>query len=258
MTKLLQSSLRDAYLDVVKRTITNYPYLGGSSSPADFAVVKHYDLENARWRIDPLSRPMTLLTRAQLDLIEEIVDTVHDLKVPGDLLEAGVWRGGAVAFMRAVLHAYQVSGRRVFAADSFAGIPQNTRALGDPVDQWTDRWAASLDEVRGNLNRLGLLDERIVFVPGYFEDTLASLKNERFALIRLDSDSYDSVMTSLERLYPLLSKSGFVVVDDWHLGGCRKAVEDYRARHRIQGEVQVAHGNAFWAKYEEYKHPPLP
>jgi O-methyltransferase len=246
---------RAAYIDLLKRTITNYAFLGGDSSFEDFHCVTHYDLEQAKWKIDRVAQPLTLLTKGQLDLIEEIVVVLDELKVPGDFLEAGVWRGGAIILMRALLDAYRIDHRRVFAADSFSGIPQNRHAVNDPVDDWSDRWAASLEEVRQSVARLGFLDEKIVFVPGYFADSLGSLTNERFALIRLDSDSYDSVRTSLEYLYPLLSTGGFVIIDDWHLPGCRMAVEDFRARHAIGGEIQVSSGNAFWAKHQDFGSP---
>src|SRR5262249_22968349 len=153
------------------------------------------------WKIDPLARPLTLLSRSQLDLIERCILSIEERGVPGDLIEAGVWRGGAVVLMRAVLDAYGISHRRGFAARSFAGIPKNVRALNDPVDLWRDRWVASLDEVKQNIARFGLLDDRIAFVPGFFADTLKGLAGERFALARLDSDSYDSVEESLVYLY---------------------------------------------------------
>ena len=255
MTGLPDRSIRDAYVELIKRAVTNYPYLGGEAPFEAFRCATHYDLERGEWKIDPLARPLTLLTKAQLDLVEKAAVALEERKVPGDFLEAGVWRGGVVVLMRALLDAYGIAGRRVFAADSFAGIPRNVRALNDPVDQWPDRWVASLDEVRRNIARFGLLDERIVFTVGFFEESLKALAGERFALIRLDSDSYDSVATSLERLYPLLSRWGIVIVDDWHLPGCRMAVLDYRAKYRIGDEIQVYEGNAYWVKQQRYGLP---
>ncbi|WCT71833.1 macrocin O-methyltransferase [Sphingomonas naphthae] len=170
-------------------------------------------------------------------------------------IEAGIWRGGAIILMRALLDVYGADGRKVFAADSFAGIPLNTKAKNDPVDRWADRWVAGLEEVRGNIARFGLLDERIIFVEGFFADSLPALRDERFALIRLDSDSYDSVETSLDYLYPLLSRGGVIIIDDWHLPGCRMAVQDYRARHGIADPIQQDGGNAYWVKRQEYGTP---
>jgi O-methyltransferase/8-demethyl-8-(2,3-dimethoxy-alpha-L-rhamnosyl)tetracenomycin-C 4'-O-methyltransferase len=258
MTRPTEDANRDAYIDLIKRAITNYVYLGGETPQDAFRCVSHYDLEQSRWKIDQLSRPTTLLTKSQLDLIEKAVLAVEAKGVPGDFLEAGIWRGGAIVLMRALLKAYNISGRKVFAADSFAGIPTNTRAINDPVDLWSDRWVASLDEVRQAISRFGLLDDKIKFVVGYFEDSLQSLEGKRFSVVRLDSDSYDSVETSLEYLYPLLSQGGFLIVDDWHLPGCRMAVMDYRSQLGIRDEVHEWDGNAYWVKQQSYDYPMFP
>ncbi|MDZ4691618.1 TylF/MycF/NovP-related O-methyltransferase [Terricaulis sp.] len=242
------SANRDAYLDLLKRAITNYLYLGSDEPPEQFRCVTHYELAEGRWKIDPLARPLTLLTRAQLDLIESSVLSVHERGVPGDFIEAGVWRGGAIVLMRALLNAYGIEGRTVVAADSFEGIPKNVRAKNDPVDLWKDRWAASLEDVRGNIARFGLLDDRVSFLVGYFADSLKSLAGRQFALMRLDSDSYDSVEESLVYLYPLLSPGGIIIIDDWHLVGCKTAVMNYRTRVGVSEELKVHDGNAFWIK----------
>ncbi|HVV33871.1 MAG TPA: TylF/MycF/NovP-related O-methyltransferase [Vitreimonas sp.] len=239
---------RDAYLDLIKRAVTNYAYLGGSVSLDDFHCVRHYDLQKSEWKIEPLARPLTLLTKGQLDLIEKAVRTVIERNVPGDLIEAGVWRGGAIVLMRALLKAYEINDRKVIAADSFAGIPMNTRAKNDPVDNWRDRWVAGLEEVQQNIARFGLLDDRIEFVPGFFANTLPHLKGRQFAVMRLDSDSYDSVEESLVYLYPLLSKGGIIIIDDWHLVGCRVAVENFRAREGLAEPIVEYEKNAYWVK----------
>jgi O-methyltransferase/8-demethyl-8-(2,3-dimethoxy-alpha-L-rhamnosyl)tetracenomycin-C 4'-O-methyltransferase len=239
---------RDAYIDLLKNSITNYTYLGGDASAETFRCVTHYDLRQSTWKIDPLARPLTLLTRHQLDLIERLILDAVARAVPGDFIEAGVWRGGAIVLMRALMNAYGIAGRKVVAADSFAGIPKNKRALNDPVDLWRDRWIASLGEVKENIARFGLLDDRIEFLPGFFADSLRTLDGRQFAVMRLDSDSYDSVEESLIYLYPLLSKGGAIIIDDWHLVGCRTAVLNYRERNGIDEEIIVHDGNAYWLK----------
>jgi O-methyltransferase len=249
---------RDAYIDLIKRAITNYHYLGGDVSFEQFRCVTHYDLEQSSWKIDPLARPITLLSKGQLDLVEQSVLSLEERAVPGDFMEAGIWRGGVIILLQAMIRAHGLTGRRVFAADSFAGIPKNVRALNDPVDLWSDRWVAPLDEVARNIERFGLLDDGIVFVPGFFSDTLKTLAGERFALIRLDSDSYDSVETSLDHLYPLVSQGGIVIIDDWHLPGCKMAVLNYRAQYGITDEVVEQEANAYWVKQQDYRFPPLP
>ena len=247
--------VRAAYVDLLKRAITNYHYLGGTSSFEDFRCASHYDLESSRWKIDPLAKPLTLLSKDQLDLIDKAIVSVEERRIAGDFLEAGIWRGGAVILMRGLIDAYGIEGRKVFAADSFAGIPKNVRALNDPVDEWSDRWVATLDEVRENIARFGFLDDKIAFVVGFFEQSLHQVAGEKFSVIRLDSDSYDSVETSLEHLYPLVAQGGIVIIDDWHLPGCRMAVLDYLARYGIREEVQLYGANAFWVKREAYGTP---
>lgn len=249
---------RDPYIDLLERSITNYHYLGGDVPFEEFRAATHYDLQRSQWKVDPLARPLTLLTKAQLDLIDRAILDLETRGVRGDFIEAGVWRGGVIVFMRALLDAYDIKERRIFAADSFAGIPKNTRVHNDPVDQWTDRWVAPLEDVQRSIARFGLLDERIQFVVGNFADTLKSLARQQFALIRLDSDSYESVETSLKSLYPQLSVGGIVIIDDWHLVGCRAAVEAYRAQQGIRDQIQVHEANAYWVKQRNYVIPGLP
>lgn len=251
-------TMREAYLDLLKRAIGNYLYLGGETTAEAFRCVSHYDLESSSWKIERLSLPATLLTRKQLDLIHASVLAVERDCVAGDFLEAGVWRGGVIILLRALLNAYAIPDRRVVAADSFAGIPRNTRATGDPVDGWADRWIASLEEVKKLIARFDLLDDRVVFLSGFFEDSFKTLTDERYAIIRLDSDSYDSVETSLEYLYPRVSRGGIVIIDDWHLPGCRMAVETYRAQLGIRDPIEVVDGNAWWTKGQDYGWPAPP
>lgn len=250
--------VRDAYVELIKRSITNYAYLGGATSFREFSSATHYDAPQGQWLVDPLARPLTLLNRRQLDLIEQSMLTLEAQHVPGDYIEAGVWRGGVIILMNALLRAYGIDSRRILAADSFEGIPRNVRFKHDPVDTWSDRWIAALDEVKQNIARFDLLDDRIAFVAGYFADSLRHLSGERFALIRLDSDSYESIETSLTQLYPLLSHGGIVIIDDWHLAPCKMAVGAYRSTHGITDAIVTTGGNAWWVKQQPYGAPERP
>lgn len=223
-------------------------HLGGDMPFENFNALSYYDRKNSRWRVERDRVPMSLLSKGQLDLIEWAVSDIVARAVPGDLIEAGVWRGGAVILMRALLDVHSITDRQVVAADSFTGIPKNSRFKHDPVDLWEDRWKAGIDEVKANIASFGLLDERIEIVEGYFAETLPSLADRNFALIRLDSDSYDSVLTSLELLYPRLSHGGIIIVDDWHLPGCRFAVDLYRTQNNITDEMVINSGNSYWIK----------
>jgi hypothetical protein len=238
----------DDFIENIKRRVSGYDRLGGDQPFERFNALTHYDRKNSRWQIPREEVPLSLLGKGQLDLIEQAVVDLEARQIPGDYIEAGIWRGGAIILMRALLKAYAIEERRVFAADSFQGIPNNENFKHDPVDLWEDRWEASLEEVKANIDSYGLLDDRIHFVAGYFAQSLNVLTDETFALIRLDSDSHDSVMTSLEHLYPRLSIGGIIIVDDWHLPGCRIAVDTYRSNHGISEEMIAQAGNGYWIK----------
>ncbi|HEU4753119.1 MAG TPA: TylF/MycF/NovP-related O-methyltransferase, partial [Armatimonadota bacterium] len=191
----------------------------------------------------------------RLSNIQSCVTQALRDRVPGDLIEAGVWRGGAAIFMRGILAAYGERERRVWVADSFEGLPRPNpdRYPADRDDpHWTmkEQLGVSLEEVRENFARYGLLDEQVRFLKGWFSETLPGAPVERLAVMRLDGDMYESTMDALRALYPRLSPGGYVIVDDYYyLEGCRAAVEDYRREHGITEPVQPADWNAaFWRR----------
>ena len=128
--------------------------------------------------------------------------------------------------MRAVLAAYGVNDRKVYVADSFAGLPPPAPEIfpadaGDTCH--THRFLSiPLEAVVENFRRYGLLDEQVVFLKGWFEDTLPTAPMSQLAVIRLDGDMYGSTMIALQNLYPKLSPGGFCIIDDYALKGCRQ------------------------------------
>lgn len=215
-------------------------------------------LSDPQVRIDGMDWPvegLTMVGLKRLDNLQSCVETVVAENVPGDLIETGVWRGGASIFMRAVLKECG-SERTVFVADSFQGFPE---ANGDlyPADRPRakrgkepahDFIVVPLDTVRANFERYGFLDEQVRFVPGWFSDTLPTLTGP-WSLLRLDGDLYESTVVALESLYPNLSPGGFVIIDDYRLRSCRLAVEDFRLKHAIQAPMQEIDQSAvYWRR----------
>jgi len=196
----------------------------------------------------------TMIGLKRLDNLQRCMEDVLDTGVPGDFIETGVWRGGSAIFMRAVLKAHGVTDRRVWAADSFEGLPPpNPESY--PVDagdehHTIDALAVSLERVRSNFASYGLLDDQVRFLKGWFRDTLPTTSNERWAVVRLDGDLYESTMQGLEHLYPRLSVGGYLIVDDYgDLLSCRRAVDDYRAAHGVNEPIQeIDHTGIFWRR----------
>lgn len=196
----------------------------------------------------------TMVGIRRLDNIQALVCQIIRDDVPGDLIETGVWRGGAAIFMRAVLAAYDETSRIVWAADSFQGLPQPD-AQRYPADAGDILWtipllAVSLEQVQANFARYGLLDDQVRFLPGWFKDTLPAAPIERLALIRLDGDLYESTIDALRSLYPRLSLGGYVIIDDYFsVAACPRAVSDFRSEHGITDPLQRIDRHAvYWRR----------
>lgn len=166
--------------------------------------------------------------------------------VPGDFVECGVYAGASSALMaRAILDWRKTNTdkywpeTRVHLFDSFQGMP-----AAEPVDeeQWrehgenTGMAAVPLEQVKENMRRWGIPEELLVYHPGWFEATipLAAVAGQdafgtsvrEIAVLRLDGDLYSSTSIAMKHLYPLVSPGGWVIVDDYHLSGCKKAVHE--------------------------------
>lgn len=193
----------------------------------------------------------TMLGIKVLDNLQFCVEDVLAKGVAGDLIETGVWRGGATIFMRAILKAHGVRDRKVWVADSFKGLPppDSARYPADAGAQFhtTKLFAVPLDVVRANFEKYGLLDEQVCFLQGWFRETLPSAPIEKLAVIRLDGDMYESTMDALTALYPKLSSGGYLIADDYALPGCKQAIHDYRKAEGITHEILPIHGSAvYW------------
>lgn len=195
----------------------------------------------------------TMIGLKRLDNIETCVRSVISDDIEGDLIETGVWRGGSCIFMRGLLEALGDRERCVFVADSFEGLPppdvdRYPQDAGDTLHQY-DVLAVSEAEVRRNFERYGLMDHRVVFLKGFFADTLPTADIGPLAILRLDGDMYASTMDVLEALYDKLVPGGYCIIDDYGLSTCETAVTDFRARRRISDSlVTIDRFGVFWRK----------
>ncbi len=199
-------------------------------------------------------RAHTMIGLKRLDNLQFCVETAIKEGIPGDLIETGVWRGGACIFMRAILKAYGDTARTVWAADSFVGLPPPNAEFydadaGGNFHTYGDFLRVSAQEVEENFRRYNLLDGQVRFLGGWFKDTLPKAPIDRLAVLRLDGDMYESTIQALEVLYDKLSGGGFVIVDDYHLGPCKQAITDFRSGNRINDAIIDIDGKGvFWRK----------
>jgi O-methyltransferase len=244
------------YLDLLKRSLTRYGFEDETIVP-ETREQGPLDLER---RLDGRDWPVhaeTMVGLVRLDNLQELLETVLDEDVPGDVIETGVWRGGASIFMRGVLAAHGDRTRRVWLADSFQGLPRPDAAQypadrGDELHT-IDLLAVSLETVKANFGRYGLLDDQVRFLPGWFRDTLPRAPIDELSLIRLDGDMYESTIVALDALYPKLAVGGFVVVDDYGaIPGCRQAVDDFRRSRAIDAPLDaIDWTGVYWRRTQQ-------
>lgn len=193
----------------------------------------------------------TMIGRARLDHLNQCLDKIREEGIPGDLIETGVWRGGASIFMTGYLAAHEMHDRTVWVADSFEGLPKPT--LPEDADhdfsaETVPVLAISLEEVKENFRRYGLLDERVRFLKGWFKDTLPTAPIRKLALARLDGDLYESTRDALNALYDKLVPGAFLLVDDYgDLEPCRRAVDEFRRDRGISAPlVSIDWSSVYW------------
>jgi len=242
---------REHYLSLLHNCLVGLIY---EDAPLTALGQKNYDPTLREYGWDWPSKAHTMIGSKRLTNVRQLVESVLGNNVPGDLIETGVWRGGACIMMRAVLAAYGVCDRKVWLADSFCGLPapdteNYPQDSGETFHEY-EALAVSLETVQDNFRRYGLLDDQVVFLQGWFKDTLPQAPIERIAVLRLDGDLYESTIQPLEALYDKVSDNGFVIVDDYHVvNGCKQAVHDFLTRRGLNPELREIDGvGVFWKK----------
>ena len=225
-----------------------------SSTPFELVRRVKVDPNRRKLGLDWPAEAETMIGLKRLNNLQDCIVDVLENGVAGDLVETGVWRGGATIFMRAVLSAYGVTDRVVWAADSFQGLPKPSADLY-PADEGDILWmypnlAVSLEQVQNNFRRYNLLDDQVKFLKGWFKDTIPTAPIEQVSVLRLDGDMYESTIDVLTHLYPKLSVGGYVIIDDFEpIGACKQAVMDYRAENQIDEEIKPIDGTGvYWQR----------
>ncbi len=195
----------------------------------------------------------TMIGMKRLNNIQFCLTDVIEKKIPGDIIETGVWRGGASIFMRGILKAYKVTDKKVWLADSFEGLPapdeKYVHDKGD-IHHTISELAVSMDQVKNNFEKYNLLDDQVMFLKGWFKDSLPTAPIEKLSILRLDGDLYESTMDAIKNLYPKLSVGGYIIVDDYGaFEGCKIATEEYRKLHNItETIVNIDNTGVYWQK----------
>jgi O-methyltransferase len=195
-----------------------------------------------------LCQPFTMTSTDRLYSLFNAVRFVVSAKVEGDFVECGVWKGGSVMMMASVLRAFGVSDRTIYLFDTFEGMTAPTDADADQSGTQASElltrsgrndshvWAYSpIDEVRSNLEKTGYPMDRFIFVKGDVCETIPDHGPDKIAILRLDTDWYESTRHELEFFFPRLVQRGVLILDDYgHWKGANKAVNEYFAAQDVK------------------------
>lgn len=183
----------------------------------------------------------------RLKNIRKLLNSVVTDNIPGDFLEAGVWRGGASIYARAVLNELGATDRKVWACDSFEGLPKASHPEDWLCYNGLTQLEIPLEEVEDNFRKYDLL-ENVEFVKGWFRDTLPTIAPRlTLSVLRLDGDMWESTMDTLVPLYPRISRGGYVIVDDYNLEPCARAVDHFRSSRHIRGGITwIDTSSCYW------------
>jgi hypothetical protein len=219
--------LHGAGLEITRRTPRTFPRDFSESEVETFLRVEPYTMTSAERIIGAM----------------RATDYVVHNDVPGAIVECGVWRGGSMMAIALSLLKLKRGDVPLYLFDTFAGMAEPSKEDGQAVHaKWKanqtkahNNWVyASLEDVRTNLFSTGYDRSLCSFVQGKVEDTIPSAAPERIALLRLDTDWYESTKHELEHLFPRLSRGGVLIIDDYgHFEGCRKAVDEYVRQHGL-------------------------
>lgn len=254
------SEIRSHYLDMIARTLDGTIYGDG---PLVGGGVREYNASHREYGLDWPSVAFTMIGTKRLSNVRKIVESVIGEHIPGDIVEAGVWRGGACIMARAALFAYGIKDRRVIVCDSFEGLPRPDPEkfpadYGSIFHEYGDL-SVSLETVKSNFAKFNLLDDQVVFLKGWFKDTMPNVESESISVLRLDGDMYESTIDPLTHLYDRIPDGGWIIVDDYHpLPAAKAAVHDFLdsrkenpRMHEIDGQGVFFRKNekAFLSKY---------
>jgi hypothetical protein len=219
------------------------------------------DLESDSVRIFRAVEPFTMTGPERVYALIKAVEYIVKAGIPGDFVECGVWRGGSTMATALSLLEHKDTQRTLHLYDTYAGMNAPTEidvsVQGKPAEiefnrtktsDDTSTWCySSLDTVTRNVLSTGYPADKVKFIEGKVEDTIPGHLPDRIALLRLDTDWYESTKHEMMHLFPRLAPHGVIIIDDYGFwAGARKAVDEYLAEsgarillNRIDGTGRI-------------------
>lgn len=245
---------------LIKKVINNFGFDLVAYKPSSNSNLEAFpDLSDEERQIVSAVQPFTMTSIERIACLINAVSYITNNKIAGDFAECGVWRGGSMMTVALTLLAHNDTSRKLYLYDTFEGMSSPTQfdksfdgvSAQSQMNREQGKWCyASIEDVRQNILSTGYPEENIYFVKGKVEDTIPKTLPTNLALLRLDTDWYESTKHELTHLCPKLAPEGILIIDDYgHWQGARKAVDEYFAGqnrkiyfHRIDYTGRIAVG----------------
>jgi hypothetical protein len=215
------------------------------------AVLATYppDFSDTNIEICEAVKPYTMTSPERVNALIDAVRYVVANKIDGAMVECGVWKGGSTMAVMLTLKKLRDETRDLYLYDTFSGMSTPTDAdvsfCGEKahetfsnlqISEDASDWCLStLEAVKQNIFSIGYKKDKIYFIKGKVEDTIPENMPHKIALLRLDTDWYESTKHELTHLFPLLQPNGVLIIDDYgHWKGARKAVDEYISDKNIR------------------------
>jgi O-methyltransferase len=217
-------------------------------------LVRMWDQFRER-RLTKVVQPYTLVSPERVRNLCRLARRIERERVPGDVIECGVCNGGTAALLASSATRSHLK-RTVWLLDSFQGMPDITPEDGvgfggRSAESHVGQEVGSIDRVRDVLRQVGADMSRVRIIPGWFQDTFASVTATQIAILNIDADWYRSVKLCLETFYDRVVTGGFVSFDDYgHWPGCRKAVDEFFEIRKLPYKLIQVDYTAHWFRKE--------
>lgn len=201
------------------------------------------DFDEIHCKVIDCVSPYTMTSKERIHALINATRYIIENDIEGDFVECGVWKGGSMMAIAHTLKHFQSDDRDLYLFDTFDGMSDPTKndvdfsgmdaktLLGksEKKKNTSHIWCYStLDEVKNNLAKTGYRRDKISFIQGKVEDTIPNTAPDKIALLRLDTDWYESTKHELIHLYPRVVNGGVIIIDDYgYWQGCKKAVDEY-------------------------------
>ena len=213
-------------------------------------LIRRFQSQLLEKRITKIIQPYTLVGPERVHNLFVLAQRVEEEKIPGDVVECGVYNGGSAAILARFATRSGLN-RTTWLLDSFQGMPETTCEDGDAAKAHIGKEVGDPARVNKVLRDVGANMSRVRIIPGWFQDTFPSVSASQIALLNIDADWYESVKLCLETFYDRVVPGGFISFDDYgHWPGCRKAVDEFFQARELPYKLHQVDYSAHWFQKE--------